>query len=239
MSEDKNNPSKTKSDLNADRSALLISRDGRYRHNLSLVADKVHRLTNLSARQSYIFLRRFVDREAGGARGITVKIARELNLKRNTSYIPLALRNIYQTCPEPEKVRDRARRKDFKTSVLSKAHQAVLTLMFIKTVNPDVDISKIEQECKLIFDHYLPDISMIASGEFEMLEAEDDDRSEDDDESKDPREHKDWKKWVDKEYYCAKGCEGTDCPECKYRRKCIMHKFSYHHLMKFKRSEQK
>ena len=172
MSEDENNPSKTKSNLNPNKSALLVSRDGGYHHNLSLVADKVHRLTNLSARQAYIFLRRFVHREAGGGRGITVKIARKLGLKRNTSYIQLALRNVYQTCPAPQKVRDRARRKDFKTSVLSKAHQAVLTLMFIKTVDPEVDIGKIEKECKLIFDHYLPDISMIASGDLEILEAE-------------------------------------------------------------------
>ena len=107
-----------------------------------------------------------------------VKIARELNLKRNTAYIPLALRNIYQTCPEPQRVRNRAQRKDFKTAVLSKAHQSVLTLMFIKSVDPNFDITKVEQECKAIFDHYLPDISMIANGELTIVDGEDEEQEE-------------------------------------------------------------
>jgi len=205
-----------------------------------LVADKVSRLTNIPSKQAYIFLRRFAHKEAGGGRGITVKIARELDLKRNTPYIQLALRNIYQTCPEPQKVRKRAHRKDFKSSVLSKAHQAILTLMVIKSVDPNFDIAKAESEAKALFDHYLPDISMIANGDLTVLEAEEEDEEkvDEDMETGDPRQHPDWLEWKKEEYYCKVGCDGTNCPDCGYRSKCIMHGFSHHYLHKFKKEEE-
>ena len=238
---DEENPSRVKNRLNSDKSALLVTKDGSYRHNLSLVADKVSRLTNIPSKQAYIFLRRFAHKEAGGGRGITVKIARELDLKRNTTYIQLALRNIYQTCPEPQKVRNRAHRKDFKSSVLSKAHQSVLTLMFIKSVDPEFDISKVEEECRQLFDHYLPDISMIANGDLTVLDAEEDDEKEDAGEDMDvgdPRQHPDWDEWKSEEYYCKAGCDGTGCYNCGYRSKCIMHRFSYNYLHKFKKEDE-
>ena len=168
-------------DLNPEKSAILISKDGTYKHNLTTIAEKVSRVTMFPVQQAYLFLRRFVNSSAGGQRyGINQKIARELNLKPSTSYIPLSLRNVYEVCPEPEQVRNKALRRDFKTAVLSKAHQAVLTLMFIKTVKPDVDMAKIEAECAVIFDHYLPDISLIANGELEIVEAKDESESKND-----------------------------------------------------------
>jgi len=152
--------------LDPNRSALLIARDGSYRHNLSTICEKVGRITNLSPHQAYIFLRRFANAAGGGQNyGINAKIAAELNLHPKTSHIPNALNNVYKQSPEPESVRNMAARRDFKSSVLSKAHQAMLTLMFIKTVDPDVDLDRIKSECAKIFDHYVPDITMIANGD--------------------------------------------------------------------------
>jgi len=162
-------------DLNPDKSAILLSKDGTYKHNLSTVSEKVSRVTIFSVQQAYIFLRRFVNKAAGKETyGINKKIARELGLKPESSYVAASLRNAHMVCPEVGQIRSKSARRDFKTSVLSKAHQAVLTLMFIKTVNPDVDMVKIEQECAAIFDHYLADISMIANGELEIVEAKED-----------------------------------------------------------------
>lgn len=162
MSESSKNPAR----LDPNRSALLIARDGSYRHNLSTICEKVGRITNLSPHQAYIFLRRFANTAGGGQTyGINAKIAAELGLHPKTSHIPNALNNVYKQSPEPESVRNRAARKDFKSSVLSKAHQAMLTLMFIKTVDPDVNLDQIKIECAKIFDHYIPDITMIANGD--------------------------------------------------------------------------
>lgn len=169
MSED----AKNKPQLNPNKSAILISRDGSYHHNLTAISEKVGRITNITPHQSYIFLRRFANDSAGGQTyGINRKIARELGLKPKTSHIPNTLNNIYKNHPDPSQIRNRALRKDFKTGVLSKAHQAMLTLMFIKTVNPDVDMEAVRIECAEIFDHYLPDISMIANGELEIVDAQ-------------------------------------------------------------------
>lgn len=158
--------------INPDRSALLVTSDGSYHHNLSLVAEKVSRITSIPAKQAYIFLRRFANDSAGGQiHGINKKIARELGLKKWTAYISASFRNIHRTFPEVSTIRKKATRKDFKTSVLSKAHQAVLTLMFIKTVDPDMDMAKIQAECKEIFDQYLPDVSMIANGDLTIVDS--------------------------------------------------------------------
>lgn len=169
MSEDaKNQPQ-----LNPNKSALLISRDGTYHHNLTAISEKVGRITNITPHQAYIFLRRFANDTAGGQRyGINARIAKELGLKSKTSHIPNTLNNIYKNHPDPSQIRNRALRKDFKTGVLSKAHQAMLTLMFIKTVNPDVDMEAVRIECAEIFDHYLPDIAMIANGELEIVDSQ-------------------------------------------------------------------
>ena len=40
-------------------------------------------------------------------------------------------------------------------------------------------MAKIEAECAVIFDHYLPDISLIANGELEIVEAKDETESKD------------------------------------------------------------
>jgi len=167
-----NEESKNKHSLDPNKSALLVSRDQTYHHNLSTIAEKVGRVTMIPVRQAYIFLRRFANKEAGGATyGINKKIARELNLKPESKYIVISLNNVHKQFPSGS-IRLKAWRKDFKTAQLSKAHQAMLTLMFIKTVNPDIDMEKVKRECAELFDSYLPDISMIANGELMIIDAD-------------------------------------------------------------------
>jgi len=162
-----------KKKLSPDKSALLVTSDGSYHHNLSLIAEKVSRITNVPPKQAYIYLRRFANDSAGGKiHGINKKIARELGLKKWSAYIPAALKNMSGKCPEVSTIRKKVLRKDFKTSVLSRAHQSVLTLMFIKTVDPSVDMAKIQEECKEIFDKYLPDVAMIANGDLTIIDSE-------------------------------------------------------------------